>query len=136
MQETKKSSWFADEIYLRARMFASSVKQATEDKKHLFSRVWEALCRYKKRAFDVQQVKWNITASTSQVIIGKTMDIVMKCAIMLQNMCEEKLVSLKVPEKKGKTFSTFLKVRHGLTFTKKSLVRMSRRAIISTQQGW
>lgn len=98
-------------------MLISSVKQPTTKKEKLFARAQEAVRKDIERAFGVLQVKWKIISRPSHFMTVKTMNTIMKCFIILHNMCVAERVALDMPEEEEEAYADDLKVRDGATPT-------------------
>lgn len=84
-----KPYWFCDGIYPKAPFFICSVCEPTSKKEKLFASVQEAIRKDIERAFGVLQAKWNIISRPSKFMTVDIMADVMRCVIILHNMCVE-----------------------------------------------
>lgn len=84
-----KPYWFCDGIYPRAPFFISSISEPVTMKEKLYASIQEAVRKDIERAFGVLQSKWNIICRPSKFMTVDIMKDVMKCAIIMHNMCVE-----------------------------------------------
>ena len=81
--------WFSDGIYPKAPFFILSIAEPVAMREKLFASIQEDVRKDIERAFGVLQAKWNILCRPSKLMSVDTMEVIMRCAIILQNMCVE-----------------------------------------------
>lgn len=96
-ERRNKPYWFSDGIYPNAPFFISSIPEPVTMREKLFSSTQEAIRKDIERAFGVLQGKFNIIARPSKFMTVHTMEEVIRCTIILHNMCVEERETFNLP---------------------------------------
>ena len=128
-----KPFWFSDGIYPRAPFFISSIAEPTTMKQKLFASIQEAIRKDIERAFGVLQGKFNIISRPSKFFTIETMADVMRCSIILHNMCveEREALGMDVDEEEN----DYIVVGGGVPAMWCGLDRMNGTSTIATETG-
>lgn len=84
-----KPYWFRDGIYALAPSFLTSIGEPRMKMECLYAQIQVTVRKDIERALGMLQRKWTIISRPSKLVIVETMEIIMMCAILLQNMCLE-----------------------------------------------
>ena len=79
----------ADGIYPDWAIFLKTISEPRGEKEKWFAKLQESIRKDVERAFGVLQAKWAIVAQPSRLWNVQTMTTILRCCIVLHNMCVE-----------------------------------------------
>jgi hypothetical protein len=79
----------ADGIYPDWAIFLKTLSEPRGDREKWFAKLQEAIRKDVERAFGVLQAKWAIVGRPARFWSVQTMTIIMRCCVILHNMCVE-----------------------------------------------